>query len=560
MTSPGGFELVVREGPDPGKSLDLDEGDSAVVGRSSDCDFVLSDPGVSRRHCELEVRDGRLHFRDLDSANGTFLDGERQESGTIDDGQELLVGPVRLRCRAVAPEPEASPGPAELARADTEGGPAPGPGGSEEEFDPRQTRVSYREGGSETVVRKKVDTRAPLEAREEGPGVDQLGELKRAQQNLGTAYKVSKLLNRARDMDELFDGVIASVFDSVNADRAAVLLGEDGDEEELEVVAARQQEGGDGLGAPEEISLSRTVVRDVLENGVSTLSRDAGSDARFEDAQSVIAQHIQSVVCVPLATDEEILGVLYADSQSVASAFNETDLEMLALIGNQAGVAIHRARLMQELEEFFFDSIRAIVATIDAKDGYTHRHSERVAAFAVRIAREAGAEEEERDLETVRLSGLLHDIGKIGVPDVILNKPGDLTDEEFDEVKKHPVHGVEILGHIQNPRFEPILPGVRHHHEKWDGSGYPDGLSGREIPYLGRLLAVADVLDALSSNRAYRDAFTLDKTVGIIEEDAGSHFDPELAEAAVALHERGELDVPHGTSESPLEELGAAPG
>nr|NIR45966.1 HD domain-containing protein [Gemmatimonadota bacterium]NIS02570.1 HD domain-containing protein [Gemmatimonadota bacterium]NIT68446.1 HD domain-containing protein [Gemmatimonadota bacterium]NIU52060.1 HD domain-containing protein [Gemmatimonadota bacterium]NIV25001.1 HD domain-containing protein [Gemmatimonadota bacterium] len=130
------------------------------------------------------------------------------------------------------------------------------------------------------------------------------------------------------------------------------------------------------------------------------------------------------------------------------------------------------------------------------------------------------------------------------VPESILNKPGKLTEKEFEEIKKHPVHGVNILGHIESPRFEAILPGVRHHHEKWDGSGYPDGLSGANIPFLGRLLAVADVLDALSSDRSYRKGLGFDKTVEIIQQDAGSHFDPEVAEAAAELHSRGELEVP----------------
>ena len=111
-------------------------------------------------------------------------------------------------------------------------------------------------------------------------------------------------------------------------------------------------------------------------------------------------------------------------------------------------------------------------------------------------------------------------------------------------MKLHPVHGVGILSHIQSPLLEAILPGVHHHHERWDGSGYPDGLAGDGIPLLGRLIAVADVLDALSSGRPYREGMSFDGTVRFIEENAGSHFDPEVVAAALALHERGELDAP----------------
>ncbi len=197
---------------------------------------------------------------------------------------------------------------------------------------------------------------------------------------------------------------------------------------------------------------------------------------------------------------------------------------------------------MAQEEQFFFDAIRALVASIDAKDGYTHRHSERVAAFASRIAQEMEVSEDE--IEMVQLAALLHDVGKIGVPESILNKPGRLTEEEFAHMRRHPLFGLKILSHIRSPRFRGILPAVRSHHERWDGNGYPDGLARDEIPMIGRILAVADFLDALTSDRAYRDGLDFDQVVMMIEEGAGEHFDPAVAEAAVELHSRGELEVP----------------
>jgi putative nucleotidyltransferase with HDIG domain len=196
-------------------------------------------------------------------------------------------------------------------------------------------------------------------------------------------------------------------------------------------------------------------------------------------------------------------------------------------------------RLLADIERLLLDTIRAIAATIDAKDGYTHRHSERVAAYSTRIATRLGLPPVE--LETVELSALLHDVGKIGVPDSILNKPGKLTVEEFAQMKEHPVHGARILSNIQSPIIAAVLPGVKHHHEKWNGTGYPDGLAGKSIPFLGRLLCVADVLDALTSSRSYRGALAFDDAVALIRQDAGSHFDPEIAEVAVGLHAGGGL-------------------
>jgi HD-GYP domain-containing protein (c-di-GMP phosphodiesterase class II) len=190
----------------------------------------------------------------------------------------------------------------------------------------------------------------------------------------------------------------------------------------------------------------------------------------------------------------------------------------------------------------FLDVMKAIAAIIDAKDGYTHRHSERVAAFAVRLAQQLGLSADERSV--VELSGLLHDVGKIGVPDAILNKPGKLTDEEFAEMRRHPGHGAAILANIESAKVTELLPGVKYHHERWDGTGYPEGLRGEEIPLIGRILSVADFLDALTSERAYRKGLSIDDVVQMIREQAGRAFDPRVVEAAVSLHGRGELALP----------------
>jgi HD-GYP domain-containing protein (c-di-GMP phosphodiesterase class II) len=287
--------------------------------------------------------------------------------------------------------------------------------------------------------------------------------------------------------------------------------------------------------------LSRTVVRDVLEKGMSTFSHDAQADSRYGAGDSIVRQHIRSVMCAPMRTTDRVLGVLYVDSPSTHT-FSESELELLAAIGNQAGVALHRARLLAEVERLFIDVMRAIAAIIDAKDGYTHRHSERVAQFSVRLARELGLTTDNRAI--VELAALLHDLGKIGVPDAILNKPGKLTDEEFEEMKQHPVHGAAILANIQSERVKQLLPGVKYHHERWDGTGYPEGLRGEDIPLLGRILAVADFLDALSSDRTYRAATPVEDVIEIVRKMSGSAFDPTIVEALLTLHARGELALP----------------
>ncbi|HEY3781032.1 MAG TPA: HD domain-containing phosphohydrolase [Fimbriimonadaceae bacterium] len=180
-----------------------------------------------------------------------------------------------------------------------------------------------------------------------------------------------------------------------------------------------------------------------------------------------------------------------------------------------------------ELADLYLATIKSLALAIDAKDQYTHQHILRVQRYAVAIAVEMGLKGS--DLEAVNTGALLHDIGKLGVPEYVLLKPGRLTPDEFDMIKKHPEIGAAILGPVKFPW--PVLPVVRHHHEKLDGTGYPDGLKGDEIPLSARIMAVADVYDALTSSRSYRRAWAHEKALGIIVKDAGTHFDPQVVEA-----------------------------
>jgi len=363
--------------------------------------------------------------------------------------------------------------------------------------------------------------------------------LERAERHLGMIHRVSELLANARDIKGLSNATLQGILEVTAADRAALVLRRtDPSTGELEVAAARARNATNAR-----FTVSRALVADVIDKGLSTFAHDASADDRFNDGESVIEQNIRSVMCVPLRTTDDVLGALYADSLSGPGRFSEADLELLSAIGNQSGVALHRVRLLGELERRLLDTIRAITATIDAKDGYTHRHSERVAMLAKRLGAELKLSDEE--LSTIELAGLLHDVGKIAVPDAILNKAGRLTPEEFAEMKKHPVHGVRILENIQAGAVKAVLPGVRHHHEKWDGTGYPDGLRGDQIPLVARLLGVADFFDALTSPRAYRAAMPAEAVVGLISKEAGSHFESSLAQLVARLHARGDL-LPEG--------------
>jgi putative nucleotidyltransferase with HDIG domain len=386
------------------------------------------------------------------------------------------------------------------------------------------------DGEFQPVIRKRFDSSkfdwlSSLTS-DSAPG-SEYALLQRAQRHLSTLHQVSSLLAAARDLAGLSDITVKALIELTAADRAALVLRrEDPSTGGAEIAAAAARRKGEPR-----FTVSRALVADVIEKGVS---RFVNAGAPTGDDRAV-----RSVMCVPLRTSDEVLGALYVDAENGSGQLTEADLELLAAVGNQAGVALHRVRLMDELGRLHLDTIRAIAATIDAKDGYTHRHSERVATLAGRIALEIGLDRDAQ--ETAELSALLHDLGKIAVPDSILNKPARLTAEEFEEMKKHPVHGATILAKIQSAAVMAVIPGVQYHHERWDGTGYPEGLRGEAIPLLGRLLGVADFLDALTSTRAYRAPVPLDDAVRLVAEGSGTHFDPRIADAAVRLHARGGL-------------------
>ncbi len=180
----------------------------------------------------------------------------------------------------------------------------------------------------------------------------------------------------------------------------------------------------------------------------------------------------------------------------------------------------------QKLEQAYMESIQTLRYTVEAKDPYTRGHSDRVSEYSVLIGKYLGLSEE--DLHTLKVGGLFHDIGKIGIPDSILLKPGKLTNDEYSEIKNHPTIGVHILSNATI--FEDAIPIVKHHHERYDGLGYPSKLKGEDIPYFARIAAVADTFDAMTSKRIYRDSLSLDIVEEEIRKNKGIQFDPQIAD------------------------------
>jgi putative nucleotidyltransferase with HDIG domain/PAS domain S-box-containing protein len=255
----------------------------------------------------------------------------------------------------------------------------------------------------------------------------------------------------------------------------------------------------------------------------------------------LLKEEFLSHIRVPVIAKDEVIAVLTVGSKR-RSAFTADDLSTLEKIAAQIGVALENARLVSDLRELFIGTIKCLSEIIDAKSPWTKGHSERVTECAVKIGKEMGLKD--KDLEDLKIAGLLHDIGKIGTYDSILDKPGKLTDEEYEVVKKHSVIGSELLSPIK--QLSHIIPCIRAHHERFDGKGYPDGLRGEEIPLQARILLVADTFDSMTADRPYRNTPGREKMLGEIKSCKGTQFDPKVVEAFLKILE-DEGKTEHGS-------------
>lgn len=242
---------------------------------------------------------------------------------------------------------------------------------------------------------------------------------------------------------------------------------------------------------------------------------------------------LSSLLVVPLQRCEQRAGWVVAINSMDDAGFGSVETGLLQSIAVSLSTHLQNAAVVAEQDELLLSFVRSLVSSLDAKDRYTRGHSERVAMIAKRLGIELGLSDQ--DVEDIYLAGLLHDVGKIGVDDAILRKPGRLTDEEFDEIKRHPSIGYQILGGIRS--LQHILPGVRSHHEAFDGNGYPDGLAGYDIPTMARVLAVADSYDAMGSDRPYRNGMPLEKLEAILGDGRGTQWDADIVDAYFACRD-----------------------
>jgi len=461
------------------------------IGRHEDNELVLDNPYISRYHVEI-FAEGPKHFiRDLGSTSGTFANGERITQRQLRDGDAIRLGRgrgVEFVFHSTASEAAAVPG---------------------DELKP--VRVIPPE---ETLF---INTRR----------LPQSGDLaEKTIERLRALYEFTTELLTIHSSDDLSDRLAAFLHRAIRSDRSAVLLW-NFSRKCLEVSAA--------CGKEELIAPSRKVTDLAYTQNVAVLSLDASTDARFS-GDSVRFGSIRSVICAPMGSKGRIWGVCYLDNVDHDRAFDDESLDFVTAVARQAGLAMENLYLLDEQRRSLESFIGMLAASLDARDDNTAGHSARVAALASGIARELGIDEQET--RAVYYAGLLHDYGKIGIRDDVLLKPAELTAEEYETIKEHPLHTFRLLSKIRFPEDLADIPMVAaSHHERWDGSGYPQGIKGEHIPLGSRIVAVADAYDAITEERCYSEPMSPSEALGQLTSRAGTYFDPTIVDAFVRYFE-----------------------
>ena len=359
--------------------------------------------------------------------------------------------------------------------------------------------------------------------------------------SLETLMGLTHQLNSSLDLESLLGTVILSVVGQLRVNSACLFLTdqrEDPKRLDASTFKGVKEDLVRGIHFLYEDDFIRAILPVDGEEGRPLRLQDLSEDPSLERCVGPLYAAGFTLVC-PVMMKQKLTAILAVGEKVSGQDFQSTDLEMVKALSESAGIAIENARLFKDLQETYLATVRVLVSTIEAKDPYTHGHTERVAQYAVGIAKAMDFTAEE--IQTIQLGAFLHDIGKLHTSDSILHKPGALTDEEWRLVKAHPVRGAQMLEGVKF--LEKASDLVRHHHERVDGKGYPDGLRGDEITIGAKIVNVADAFDAMTTDRPYRAGLTMEQAIAQFEEKAGTQFAAEIVEVMVRSLRDGSIRV-----------------
>jgi pSer/pThr/pTyr-binding forkhead associated (FHA) protein len=496
------MKLVCLEGLEKDTIWELADTRSALIGRDSGCDIIISDPKSSRIHAEIVREDEAWIFYDKKSLNGSHINGDRVIRQMLIPGDQIEIGETKI---LVLEENLPS-----SVKWQEEGSPFVTSTVPLRQLSNQLEEVSASPENFLEKDKKTVPERGAL--------------VEKLLKNLETIYEVGNAINSIRAIDQLLDQItqkLLHVF--VHVQRVCILLKEKDNDFKPRFIKNRAK-------VPlSPFQISRSIVNKSVEEQVCIVANDASHDTRFSGSESVIGMHLRSVMCAPLISKGAILGLIYLDNREIPNCFDKNDMVLLSALANQSAIAIENSRLYENLQKAYLESIVALMNTVEAKDPYTRGHSRRTSRYSLGIAQEMKLNEEE--CKKIKTAAELHDIGKIGVRDLIIGKDSPLSAKEFHTIQGHVLTGENILKPIEYLSF--ALPTVLHHHERYDGTGYPDHLKGDEIPLGARIVAVADAFDAMTTQRPYNRPIPMKEALEKLKSQKGKQFDPDVVDALV---------------------------
>lgn len=481
------------------------------IGRMDNLDIVLEHNSVSRQHAELRATDNGWRLLDLGSTNGTYLNGKKLGFGQwpIRCRDVIKCGDIQLQVESI-----------------------------------NLPKGPFSQTGQDTGIIRLDTVQSPAW---EGSILEVAGQISESPENqkrLLALLRAGSHLVTLGNESELLRNILEDAVATLNAQRGAIVLAE-GDPVKLRVRALCEgkRNAAQRPDAPRPM-FSQSIARRSFESGESILCRKVEDFPSFMGSQSIADGMMTSVMCVLLRTPRTRLGVLHLDRGPGQKPFNLDDHKLADALAAQVSIGIEAALMLKQQRARFLEVIQTLAQIIEVRDDYTGGHTRRVTRYAELLAKTLDLPQEQLDL--ISLGTPLHDIGKIGVDDAILRKPGILTPDELAKMREHTTIGAQILGRI--PDLAPLVPIARSHHERFDGQGYPDRLVGENIPILARVVAVADAFDAMTTDRPYRPAMSTEKAFAEVSRLSGSQFDPNVVMVFLAIRDKIELEwaLQHG--------------
>jgi HD-GYP domain-containing protein (c-di-GMP phosphodiesterase class II) len=366
-------------------------------------------------------------------------------------------------------------------------------------------------------------------------GLDKLKRIEEKVKRLALLSQLSQILNSTLDTKEIRRRAMEAATQLMKAEVGSLLLVH---EEKrylyFEVALGEREEDIKTIS----LNFGEGIAGWVAQHGKPLIVNSPKKDRRFfKGVDEKTEFKTRNIICVPVRVKEKTVGVLEAINKKGKGRFNQEDLSLLTSLADQVAIALDNSRLYQELEEMFFQTAESLADAIEKRDSHTGGHTRRVTLYSQAIAKYLQLTPSER--KWVKITSVLHDIGKIGIEDDILKKPKPLSPEEFHIIKRHSNMGAEIIEHIR--QLKEIIPGVKYHHEQVDGKGYPDGLRGEDIPILAKIVAVSDTYDAMTTDRPYRKAMDKKMAIDELERCSGTQLDKEVVEAFIQAYQNGEI-------------------